>query len=178
ILFIGKPGYEIIVPGDNPSIELLGDHGYGNRVKSMYPIFYGFGPVFQQNMQAEPFHTVDIYPLMSYILKLETRITNGSLDNAKHILRDHLKGKFLNEINLFVLTTTTNITSWGYTTVLCLILVILIGIIYTIAACRHSRQLIYVESQYVPVRYRLLSNNEGSKSNLFADESGNEEETQ
>ncbi|CAF1196946.1 unnamed protein product [Rotaria sp. Silwood1] len=178
ILFVGKPGYEIIVPGDNASIELLGDHGYGNRVKSMYPIFYGFGPVFQQNMQAEPFHTVDIYSLMSHILKLEKRITNGSFDNVKHILRDHSEGKLLNQINSLILTITTNITSWGFITFGCVILVIFMGIIYTIVACHHSQQLIYVGSQYVPVRYRLLSNNEGSKSNLFADESENEEEIQ
>ncbi|CAF0993239.1 unnamed protein product [Rotaria sordida] len=174
ILFVGKAGYEIIAPGDNSSTELLGDHGY-NNVESMYPIFYGFGPVFRQNMQADPFHTVDIYSLMSYILKLEKRITNGSLDNVKHILQDHLREKFFNEINLFVVNTAVNITHWGFITVGSVILVILIGIIYIIVAFRHSRKLIYVESQNVPVRYRLLSTSEGSKNNLFADESDNEE---
>ncbi len=56
----------------------------------------------------------------------------------------------------------------------CLILVILISIIYIITACRHSRQLIYVEPQYPPVRYRLLSNNEGSTNNLVASETDEE----
>jgi hypothetical protein len=56
------------------------------------------------------------------------------------------------------------------------ILVILTGIIYTIVACRYSRQLIYVEAHYAPVRYRLLSNNEGSTNNLVVSESENEEE--
>jgi hypothetical protein len=53
----------------------------------MHPIFYGFGPVFRRNILAEPFHSVDIYPLMSHILQLNERKTNGSFDNVKHILR-------------------------------------------------------------------------------------------
>jgi hypothetical protein len=56
----------------------------------------------------------------------------------------------------------------------CVILVILIGMIYIINACRHCRQLIYVQQ---PVRYRLLSNNnEGSTNNLVASDSENDEE--
>jgi hypothetical protein len=66
----------------------------------MHPIFYGFGPVFRRNLLAEPFHSVDIYPLMSHILQLNQRKTNGSLDNAKHILRE---GNFFDQI----------ITTWG-----------------------------------------------------------------
>ncbi len=45
------------------------------------------------------------------------------------------------------------------------------GIIYTIIACRHSRQLIYVER---PIRYRLLSNTEVSANNFLASESEEE----
>jgi hypothetical protein len=56
----------------------------------------------------------------------------------------------------------------------CVILVILMGMIYIINACRHSRQLIYVQQ---PVRYRLLSNNnEDSTNNLVASDSENDEE--
>jgi hypothetical protein len=75
----------------------------------MRPIFYGFGPVFRENFHAEPFHSVDIYPLMSYILHLEERKTNGSLDNVKHILKDFS----FNKINLFVSKITMQITNWG-----------------------------------------------------------------
>jgi hypothetical protein len=65
----------------------------------MHPIFYGFGPVFHRNLRVESFNSVDIYPLMSYILHLNERKTNGSFDNVKHILRD-----FSNNIVL----------NWGY----------------------------------------------------------------
>ena len=88
LLFLGKAGYKIITPGDNASIEQLGDHGYDNRVNSMYPIFYGFGPVFCRNKLAEPFRTVDIYRLMSHILRLNERKTNGSFENVKGILQE------------------------------------------------------------------------------------------
>ncbi len=52
----------------------------------------------------------------------------------------------------------------------CVVSVILMGIIYIIVACRHSRELIYIER---PVRYRLLSNNEALTNN---NESESEEE--
>jgi len=86
ILIVGKVGYIIITPDGDPSYDRLGDHGYDNRDESMHPIFYGFGPVFRRNLLAEPFRNVDLYPLMSYILHLNQRLTNGSLDNVKHIL--------------------------------------------------------------------------------------------
>jgi hypothetical protein len=79
----------------------------------MRPIFYGFGPVFRENFHAEPFHSVDIYPLMSYILHLEERKTNGSFDHVKHILKDFSEENFLNQVNLFVSKTTMQVTNWG-----------------------------------------------------------------
>ncbi len=66
----------------------------------MHPIFYAFGPAFRQNLVAEPFRTVDIYPLIAHILHLNERKTNGSFANVKHILREN---NFLNRV----------ITSWG-----------------------------------------------------------------
>jgi len=118
---------------------------------------------------------------MSYILNLTERKTNGSLNNVKRILQDFPEEIFVNKI----------ITNWGFISkfisenlyeinfidiflaVGCVISVILIGIIYTIFACRYSRQLIYIEQ---PIRYRLLSNNEGSTNNLVISESENEDE--
>ncbi len=50
------------------------------------------------------------------------------------------------------------------------------AIIYTICACRHSRQLIYVPPIDEPVQYQLISNDEGSTNNLIVSESDEEEE--
>ena len=88
LLIVGKVGYEIILSQDTYRDDLQGDHGYDNREDSMHPIFYGFGPGFRQNFLAEPFRNVDIYPLMSYLLRLNLRTTNGSLYNVKQVLND------------------------------------------------------------------------------------------
>ena len=88
ILIIGKVGYGIVESEDAALNSSLGDHGYDNRDESMHPIFYAFGPAFRSELLAEPFRNVDLYPLMSHILHLDQRTTNGSLDNVKHILND------------------------------------------------------------------------------------------
>ncbi|CAF1069697.1 unnamed protein product [Adineta steineri] len=174
ILFVGKNGYDIYLPDDNSSIELHGDHGYDNRAKSMHPIFYGFGPVFKENMLAKSFRSVDIYPLMSYILKIKERETNGSFDDVKHILKDFPEETFSDKINFVI----SKVKDWGFLTVGCIIIVILISIVYTAVACRYSQRSIYVQPHYAPVRYRLLSHTEGSTNNLVASDSENEEELQ
>ena len=115
ILLIGNVGHEIIIPEDNSSIELLGDHGYDHRDKSMHPIFYGFGPAFRRNIEAASFHSVDLYPLMSYILHLDERITNGTLDNVKHILRDFSTENSFDEIYLLISNIIMKIISWDLT---------------------------------------------------------------
>jgi predicted AlkP superfamily pyrophosphatase or phosphodiesterase len=66
----------------------LGDHGYDNLLPSMHPIFIARGPAFKMNYVAEPFETVDLYPLMCHLLEIQPRLNNGSLDRIKHILAD------------------------------------------------------------------------------------------
>ncbi|CAF2046430.1 unnamed protein product [Rotaria magnacalcarata] len=158
ILIVGKIGYQIVVPGDRSS-NLLGNHGYDNRAESMHPIFYGFGPAFRSNLLAEPFRNVDIYPLMSYILRLDQRNTNGSLDNVKHILVDFSQEKISPFLVIFLL-----------------ISVIVMAIVYAICACRHSRKFIYAESNIEPQQYFLLNNDVGSTNNLVVSESEDEQE--
>lgn len=178
LLFVGQVGYDIIIPGDNASVELIGDHGYDNQASSMHPIFYAMGPAFRRNFLAEPFRSVDIYPLMSHILRLNERKTNGSFENVKDLLQHpnpfddlisklgwtskHSSSKFLFIVVLLLLLA-----------MLCILTVILFGMIYTIFACRHCRQLIYITE---PIRYRLLSNTERVPVDFLASESENENE--
>lgn len=68
----------------------------------MHPMFYAFGPAFRRNFLAEPFRSVDIYPLMAHILQLNERKTNGSFDTVKHLLR---QGNPFDEL----------ISKWGWT---------------------------------------------------------------
>ncbi|UJR15463.1 hypothetical protein I4U23_002406 [Adineta vaga] len=153
IFLVSKLGWEIIAPDDDGSHKFFGNHGHDNQEKSMHPIFYAFGPAFQTNFSGEPFHSVDYYPLMSYILQLKPRQTNGSLDNVKSILKDFSNQNLLDRIHTLLNKTTTKVSSWGYLTIGCLILVLLTALLFTTVACRHSRQLIYVQSEYPPIRY-------------------------
>ena len=72
-----------------PSVFIsVGKHGWDPRYAPlMYPFFLAAGPAFKQGLRnAEPFHIVDIYPLMCHILGLEPAPNNGSLSKTVHIL--------------------------------------------------------------------------------------------
>ena len=137
----------------------------------MHPIFYAFGPVFRANLQAESFRSVDFYSLMSHVLQLKAVETNGSFENVRGILKEFSNTDTLNTIQTFITKITVKLRNWGYVEIVCLILVILMGLVFTIVACRYSKQLVYVQSQYEPIRYRLLSVTEGSTNNLMVSDS-------
>ena len=44
------------------------------------------GPAFKKSFQIEPFHNVDIYPLMCRVLKVKPAINNGTLANVIDML--------------------------------------------------------------------------------------------
>ena len=64
----------------------VGDHGYDNQLVNMHPIFIAHGPAFKKAYKAEPFDSVDVYPLLCHLLDVEPRPNNGSLDVIRHIL--------------------------------------------------------------------------------------------
>ena len=166
-------GYEIVLPGTQSYLDYLGDHGYDNRAESMHPIFYAFGPAFQRNLLAQPFRNVDIYPLMSYLLRLNPRVTNGSFDRVKHILAEFPARTASDYFGKFADILYTH--SFLILVLICLIIITIFSIIFTACACRHSRKLIYVPPVNEPVQYRLLNNDEDSTNNLVASDSEDEE---
>jgi len=52
----------------------------------MHPIFIAHGPAFKKAYKAEPFQSVDLYPLLCHLLDIKPRPNNGSLEAIKHIL--------------------------------------------------------------------------------------------
>jgi len=52
----------------------------------MHPIFIAHGPAFKKGYKAEPFESVDLYPLLCHLMDIEPRPNNGSLEAIKHIL--------------------------------------------------------------------------------------------
>ena len=68
------------------AMYVSGDHGYDSRLANMHPIFIAHGPVFKKAYKAEPFESVDLYPLLCHLLDIEPRPNNGSLEAIEHIL--------------------------------------------------------------------------------------------
>ena len=49
-------------------------------------LFIASGPDFQHNMQAEPFHNIELYNLMCHLTGVEPYPNNGTLGSLYHIL--------------------------------------------------------------------------------------------
>ena len=64
----------------------FGLHGYDNNEMNMHPFFVAFGPQIKREYKLDPFDSVDLYSLFSYMLKLKAPHTNGTLDNVKSLL--------------------------------------------------------------------------------------------
>ncbi|XP_064178811.1 ectonucleotide pyrophosphatase/phosphodiesterase family member 7 [Anguilla rostrata] len=65
-----------------------GDHGFHNGEMDMKTIFRAFGPDFKKNYLAEPFDSVNIYPLMCKLLGVTPAPNNGSLSFTVGMLED------------------------------------------------------------------------------------------
>ncbi|XP_069839761.1 ectonucleotide pyrophosphatase/phosphodiesterase family member 7-like [Dendropsophus ebraccatus] len=77
ILLYGDLGYSV-----NGRLILYvnkGDHGFDNNEMDMKMIFRAFGPDFKKNYIAEPFDSIQIYPLMCKLLGVIPEPHNGSI---------------------------------------------------------------------------------------------------
>ena len=63
-----------------------GAHGYLNTYPSMWPIFFARGPAFKKGYHSKTFNSVDLYPLMCKLLKIEANPNNGSYSAVKPLL--------------------------------------------------------------------------------------------
>ncbi|OAY53908.1 venom phosphodiesterase 2 [Manihot esculenta] len=66
--------------------ECGGSHGYDNEVFSMRTIFIGHGPDFARGRKVPSFENVQIYNLVTSILKIQGAPNNGSLSFTSSIL--------------------------------------------------------------------------------------------
>lgn len=64
----------------------MGDHGYDNVLPSMHPFMAASGPSFRQGYKMRSLQSVDLYPLMCYLLQIPAQPNNGSLSNAKCLM--------------------------------------------------------------------------------------------
>lgn len=70
----------------NKSNKVAGNHGYDNDLLSMRPIFFAKGPDFKVNFTTDVFESVNVYPLLCHLLRINPSPNNGSIDNLAHIL--------------------------------------------------------------------------------------------
>jgi predicted AlkP superfamily pyrophosphatase or phosphodiesterase len=90
ILLVAEPGW-VLATRDllsrRPNYGDGGTHGYDNRAPSMQAIFIGAGPAFAQGKEVPRVRNVDLYELMTSILKLRPAPNDGSLDSIRAVLR-------------------------------------------------------------------------------------------
>uniref|UniRef100_A0A8D0GAI6 bis(5'-adenosyl)-triphosphatase n=1 Tax=Sphenodon punctatus TaxID=8508 RepID=A0A8D0GAI6_SPHPU len=85
IILVADEGWTIV---QNESLPKLGDHGYDNALPSMHPFLAAHGPAFRKGYKLKTINTVDIYPMMCYILGLQPKPNNGTFSNTKCLLID------------------------------------------------------------------------------------------
>ncbi|RPH29564.1 MAG: alkaline phosphatase family protein [Bacteroidales bacterium] len=86
ILIEANLGYSISWADDKESYS-GGTHGYDNQYPEMRGIFYAFGPAFKKGYQQPPFMNIDLYPLISYILKIKVVHVDGRIGEVIGMLK-------------------------------------------------------------------------------------------
>lgn len=71
----------------------MGDHGYDNSLPSMHPFMAASGPSFRQSYKMKTLQSVDLYPLMCYLLQIPAQPNNGTLSNAKCLMVTAVSGE-------------------------------------------------------------------------------------
>jgi len=66
----------------------LGAHGYDNDNTDMHGIFYAMGPAFKESYLHPTFENINLYPLITHILNIQPKATDGSVENIKGMLKD------------------------------------------------------------------------------------------
>lgn len=64
-----------------------GTHGYDNKNKDMYAIFYASGSAFKSNYKSKAINNIDIYPLICRILNLKPNSVDGKIESTEMMLK-------------------------------------------------------------------------------------------
>lgn len=72
---------------DRKNLYVGGSHGYDNQYESMHGIFVAQGPAFRKGVRVDPIEMVDVYNLMTHILKIEAAPNDGDWSAVKDMLK-------------------------------------------------------------------------------------------
>lgn len=78
----------------------VGDHGYDNLLPSMHPFMVASGPSFRQSYKIRTLQSVDLYPLMCYLLQIPAQPNNGTLSNSKCLMATAAGGEAFLAVSL------------------------------------------------------------------------------
>lgn len=80
-----KPDTRVVT--DSTNYCKKGEHGFNNLEPRMQATFIGFGPDLKVNYTARSFRNVELYNLMSHLVKVEPGSNNGTMGSLDHFLR-------------------------------------------------------------------------------------------
>lgn len=86
ILLTADVGWTFIIDPTTFHMDFKGSHGYLNTFPSMWPIFFARGPAFKKGYHSKTFNTIDLYPLMCKLLKINPNPNNGSYNAVEPLL--------------------------------------------------------------------------------------------
>ena len=86
IMVLPRPDWRIARSRESNITFTIGQHGYDNKYKEMSTIFFAAGPSFKKNVTMEPIETVNLVPLLGYILGVEAKPNNGSIRVFDNVL--------------------------------------------------------------------------------------------
>lgn len=71
----------------SPALCNGGSHGYDNMAPGMQALFVAHGPAFKQNLTARPFRNIELYELMTELLRIRPEPNNGTRGALHYLLR-------------------------------------------------------------------------------------------
>lgn len=84
---VSRKWYEEDLKKPNRATNVRGAHGYDNQLRSMRAIFIARGPAFRRRATVKAFPNVDLYNVMTRVLRLKPARNEGSLRTARAVLR-------------------------------------------------------------------------------------------
>jgi len=85
LILIAENKWSIVHKASNGT-GIYGNHGYNNSEPDVQPFFIAQGPNIRKNLIIPFGYSVDVYPLMCYLLGINPQPNNGSLSRIKEII--------------------------------------------------------------------------------------------
>ena len=86
VVLTADPGWTAGIRPE-PSRYNKGDHGYDWKCRDMHAIFYAEGPAFKQGFVTDTLFNIDIYNIVTEIMRLQPAPNDGNKNRVSSLLR-------------------------------------------------------------------------------------------